>query len=81
MIIEVEQTSKDTISFKLKFKQLMADFKNKLRTNYNFYSQDLVNNLFKHPYTNIEFIVDDIEVTLLTAANYLNTLAKDGLLH
>lgn len=80
MIKGVEDTSKDTISLIVKIKRLMADFKNKLRTNYKFYSQDLLNNLFKHPYTKIEFVVEDLGVTRLTAANYLNKLADDGLL-
>ena len=43
-------------------------------------SQDLLNNLFKHPYTKIEFVIRDLNVTRLTAANYLNKLAEDGLL-
>ena len=58
----------------------MMTFKYKLRDNYKFYSQDLLNNLFKHPYTKIEFVVNDLNVSRLTAANYLNKLAEDGLL-
>ena len=33
-----------------------------------------------HPYTKIEFVVNDLNVSRLTAANYLNKLAEDGLL-
>jgi predicted transcriptional regulator len=40
----------------------------------------LLNNLFKHPYTKIEFIVNDLNVSRITAANYLNKLADDGIL-
>ncbi len=80
MIKGVEETSKDTITLIVKIKRLMVDYKNKLRSNYKFYSQDLLNNLFKHPYTKIEFVVEDLGVTRLTAANYLNKLATDGLL-
>ena len=58
----------------------MMTYKHKLRDNYKFYSQDLLNNLFKHPYTKIEFVVNDLHVSRLTAANYLNKLAEDGLL-
>lgn len=80
-IIEgVEQTSKDTIKLITDVKGLMAEYKNKLRSDYKFYSQDLLNNLFKHPYTKIEFVVNDLGVSRLTAANYLNKLAADGLL-
>ena len=58
----------------------MQEYKHRLRDNYKFYSQDLLNNLFKHPYTKIEFIVKDLNVSRITAANYLNKLAEDGLL-
>jgi predicted transcriptional regulator len=58
----------------------MLQFKHTLRNNYKFYSQDLLNNLFKHPYTKIEFIVRDLNVSRITAANYLNKLSDDGLL-
>jgi Fic family protein len=58
----------------------MFEFKQNLRNNYKFYSQDLLNNLFKHPYTKIEFVMNDLGVSRLTAANYLNKLAKDGIL-
>lgn len=80
MIKGVEQTSKETIRLILGIKQLMQQTKVRLRENYKFYSQDLLNNLFKHPYTRIEFIVSELEVSRITAANYLNLLAKDGLL-
>jgi Fic family protein len=58
----------------------MKVYKKRLRENYKFYSQELLNNLFKHPYTKIEFIVKDLGVSRITAANYLNKLAEDGLL-
>ncbi|MEL6837350.1 MAG: hypothetical protein AAFP77_30365 [Bacteroidota bacterium] len=54
--------------------------KHELRDNYKFYSQDLLNNLFKHPYTKIEFLVEDLQVSRITAASYLNKLSKDGIL-
>ena len=80
MIKGVEETARETINLTFKIKQLMLDFKHRLRDNYKFYSQDLLNNLFKHPYTKIEFIVNDLGVSRLTAANYLNKLSEDKLL-
>ena len=80
MLDAVEQTAKETILLIGKIKELMYEYKNLLRTNYKFYSQDLLNNLFKHPYTKIGFIEKDLNVSRITAANYLNQLAKDGLL-
>jgi Fic family protein len=80
MIDGVEQTSRETIDLIIKIRELMMSIKHQLRDNYKFYSQDLLNNLFKHPYTKIEFVVKDLGVSRLTAANYLNKLAEDGIL-
>ena len=80
MIRGIEKTSRETIKLIIQIKELMMEYKHKLRDNYKFYSQDLLNNLFKHPYTKIEFIVNDLNVSRITAANYLNKLAEDGIL-
>ncbi len=80
MLDGIEQISKETIQLIGKIRDLMFEYKNLLRDNYKFYSQDLLNNLFKHPYTKIEFIELDLGVSRITAAKYLNELAKDGLL-
>jgi Fic family protein len=58
----------------------MQDMKQTLRTEMpRLYSQDLLNNLFRHPYTRIEFIVGDLGVSRQTAARYLDELATRGL--
>ena len=80
MIKAVDQTSRETIDLIIKIRELMMNYKRTLRDNYKFYSQDLLNNLFKHPYTKIEFIQRDLNVSRITAANYLNQLAGDKLL-
>lgn len=80
MINGIHLTSRETIELIGQIKALMQEYKIKLRDNYKFYSQDLLNNLFKHPYTKIEFVVNDLKVSRITAANYLNKLADDGLL-
>ena len=80
MIKGIEITAKETIELIGNIKDLMFDYKHKLRSNYKFYSQDLLNNLFAHPYTKIEFLVNDLGVSRLTAANYLNKLADDKML-
>lgn len=80
MVQAVEKTSRETIELIIQIRELMMNYKHKLRENYKFYSQDLLNNLFKHPYTKIEFVVSDLKVSRITAANYLNKLAEDGLL-
>ncbi len=55
-------------------------YKKALREGYKFYSQSLLNNLFKNPYTKIEYVQEDLGVSRITAARYLNILAEDGLL-
>ena len=80
MLDSVEQISKETIVLIGKIRDLIFEYKNLLRNNYKFYSQDLLNNLFKHPYTKIEFIENDLGVSRITASKYLNLLAKDKVL-
>lgn len=80
MIRGVENTAKETLVLIEELKALMADMKTQLRDNYKFYSQELLDNLFAHPYTKIEFLVRDLGVSRITAANYLNQLAADGVL-
>ena len=74
----IEVVAKQSIELIKQIKILMLEYKHHIRDNYKFYSQDLINNLFKHPYTKIEFLKDDLNVERKTAANYLNTLAKDS---
>ena len=65
---------------KKNIKDLLIEYKHKIRNDYKFYSQDLLNNLFKHPYTKIEFLEQELGISRITAASYLNKLADDGLL-
>ncbi len=76
----IEQIAKETIVLISKIKELIFEYKSILRDNYKFYSQDLLNNLFKHPYTKIEFIENDLGVSRITASKYLNQLSNNGLL-
>jgi Fic family protein len=76
----VELTARETIDLILGIRNLMMYYKGILREKYKFYSQDLLNNLFKHPYTKIEFVQRDLNVSRITAANYLNQLAEDKLI-
>jgi len=80
MLDGVEQIAKETIILIGNIRDLIYEYKNLLRNNYKFYSQDLLNNLFKHPYTKIEFIENDLGVSRITASKYLNQLAKDKVL-
>ncbi|GAB2962123.1 Fic family protein [Hymenobacter coalescens] len=79
MLDGVAQTARETITLIGEMRELMQRTKQQLR-NYRFYSQDLLNNLFRHPYTRIEFVQQELGVSRITAAGYLNQLAADGLL-
>jgi len=80
MLDAVESITKDGIATIQAIKAALMDTKHRIRDNYKFYSQDLINNLFSHPYTKIEFLQRDLEVSRLTATRYLDALATDGLL-
>ena len=81
MLDAVEQTSEQTIALIIEIKTIMMDYKNRLKkTLPKIYSQDLLNNLFKHPYTKIGFIKKDLNVSRKTATKYLDILVEDGFL-
>ena len=80
MLRGVELTSRSTIILINKIKALMQEYKQKIRNQYKFYSQDLLNNLFKYPYTKIEFLQKDLGVHRQTASNYLDQLVEGGFL-
>lgn len=78
----VEQTAKDTIILINEIRTLMLNCQNRLREQLpKIYSQDLVNNLFRHPYTKIEFLMKELQVSKPTAVKYLNALVTNGFLY
>ena len=59
----------------------MQEYKHGIRSRLpKLYSQDLINNLFRHPYTRIESIQHDLSVARITATKYLNQLIECGFL-
>ncbi len=80
MVKGLGETAKQTIATIRSIRKEMQKMKIEMRENYKFYSQDLLNTLFQHPYTKIEFIMDELQVSRTSASSYLNTLARDGLL-
>ncbi len=75
----VSTTSRQTLELIEGMRELMADYKRGLREHPSVrYSQDLLNNLFRHPYTRIEFLQSDLSVTRQTAAKYLDQLSEAG---
>lgn len=80
MLRGVELTAKDTIVVVNRIKLLMDEYKKEIKGKFSFYSHDLINILFKHPYTKNSFLERELKIHRNTASSYLNTLADEGLL-
>jgi Fic family protein len=80
MLTAVEQTAKSTLNAIRAIGKVLLHTKHQVRNTHKFYSQDLINNLFTHPYTRIEFIERDLKVSRLTARKYLDALVADSIL-
>lgn len=79
MLRGVADTSKATLYLIEEIRTLMSEYKHEMRRNLpKLYSQDLLNNLFRHPYTRIEFVENDLGVSRQTASKYLDKLAEFG---
>ena len=78
MLEAVEQTATRTIATIQAIKAALLDYKHRIRAGHKFYSQDLINNLFTHPYTKIEFVQRDLQVSRITATKYLDALSEGG---
>ena len=77
----VEETAGNTIELVKGISHLMAEYKNVLRPIFDkAYKHELINNLFFHPYTKIEYMQHDMMVQRKTAAKYLDRIVETGLL-
>lgn len=77
----IEETSRETIELIKNIKSIWQQYKITIRKELpKIYSQDLINNLFKNPYTKIEFLVNDLHISRQTASNYLDQITQLGLL-
>ena len=81
LIKGIEVTAVQTIELIQNIRILMLDYKHRIRNDLpKIYSQDLLNNLFRHPYTKIEFLQNELQISRLTATKYLNTLVEHNFL-
>lgn len=81
MLDGISETAKATISLIQRIKTLMQQYKHQMREQLpKLYRQELLNNLFNHPYTKIEFVMNDLNVSRITATKYLELLVKHGFL-
>jgi len=79
MVEGVRVTALETIEMVKQIRELMDQFKRELKTNLpKRYSKDLLENLFKHPYTRIESVMNDLNVSEPTAIKYLKELEEGG---
>ena len=76
----VELTARQTITLIEAIKALLQKQKHDIRDHFKFYSQDLINNIFRNPYTKVQFVEHDLKVSRATATRYLNALAQHGIL-
>ena len=80
MLKGIEVTANETVILVQEIKNLMQDYKQKIRPLFGVkYNHELLNNLFRHPYTKIEYIMRDLEVSRLTATKYLEEIVSAGL--
>lgn len=81
MLRAVTETSIETLRLVEGIRKLMAEYKMRIRSDHRkIYSQELLNTIFRHPYSRIEFLVRELETTRQTAARYLDELAQAGML-
>ena len=77
----IEQTAKHTMNIINGIKKLMSSHKSKIRNELSrIYSQDLLNCIFMHPYTKIDYMIESLKVSRNTAIKYLNELVEIGIL-
>jgi len=82
MLKGVEETAIETTRLVKGISKLMAEFKTVLRPKFGKqYRHELLNNLFFHPYTKVEFLEKELMVSRSTATRYLNALVGTGLLY
>lgn len=81
MLKGVEETSTDTIAMIKGISKLMNEYKQVLRPLFGAnYKHELLNNLFFHPYTKIEYMQKDMLLSRQTSAKYLDRIVDVGLL-
>lgn len=82
MLTAITETAQLSLSIVTSLKELMQTTKERMRQELpKVYTQDLINNLFRHPYTRIEYVMDDLSVSRPTATKYLEQLVENGFLH
>jgi len=75
MLDAVAQTSKSNIKLITDISNAMDQYKQTIKKMApKIYTQDLLNNLFRYPYTKIEYFMTDLQISRNTAIRYLDQL-------
>lgn len=81
MLMAIEVTAREGIAMVSAIKRTLLETKHRIRSEHRkIYSQDLINSLFAHPYTKIQFIEQELDVSRITATKYLDQLTAGGIL-
>ena len=77
----IEETSKESVNLIEAITKFIQETKTELREKLpKLYSRDLLELLFKHPYTKIGFLVDELGISRKTAGVHLRAIEKIGIL-
>lgn len=79
MLTAVAESARDGLNTVRAIRDALMVMKHELRA-FPFYSQELLNNLFTHPYTKIAFVQQDLGVSRVTARKYLEVLTHAKML-
>ncbi len=81
MLNAVEETSNNTCDLIESIEKMMNNTQKSVQNKLpKIYSKDLIETLFLHPYTKIEFLVDRLKLHRHTASKYLKELVNIGIL-
>ncbi len=80
MLKGIEITAEQTLAKIEKIKKLMDKYEQEIKGSCKFYSLDLINLLFRHPYIAVHDIAEGLNCHAHTARKYLNELAEKNFL-
>ncbi len=77
----VEVTAKETISQVQEINKLFIKTQEKVKTEAEkLYNKELLELLFEHPYSKIDYLIERLKISRITASKYLKQLEKLGIL-
>ena len=80
MLQAISTISQETKELIINIDKLFRKYKIIIRDNHKFYSHDLINTIFTHPYTKAEFLKKEMKISKATAIRYLDALAQSTIL-